>query len=174
MSSTKVITGEVRLSYANVHIPTAMEEGQDKKYNCMLLIPKTAKKTINDIRLAEKIALADLKVKLGGKIPVSAKMSVLRDGDEEHPGDETYEGMYFMGTSTKTEPGLFDENGSSIMSSDQIYSGCYALASINIYEFTKGKKGVTAGLNGLKKTKDGERLGGGVCTASDFENDDLN
>ena len=32
MSETKVITGKVRFSYVEVHEPTAIEEGQDKKY----------------------------------------------------------------------------------------------------------------------------------------------
>lgn len=38
---TKVLTGEVRLSYANLTTPRAVQQGQDAKYSVTLLIPKT-------------------------------------------------------------------------------------------------------------------------------------
>jgi len=43
---TKVVTGKVRFSYVNVFEPRAMQEGGDKKYSVLLLIPKTDKVTI--------------------------------------------------------------------------------------------------------------------------------
>ena len=47
--STKVVTGKVRFSYANVWEPTSIEEGQPKKYNISILVPKKDKKEFKDI-----------------------------------------------------------------------------------------------------------------------------
>jgi hypothetical protein len=80
----------------------------------------------------------------------------------------------FFNASSKTKPALFDENGDPIMDKEDLYSGCYGRASVNFYPFSNsGNKGVAAGLNGLKKLEDGERLSGTVCAASDFEDDEL-
>ena len=37
----KVLTGEVRLSYANLTTPRAAQQGGEPKYSVTLLIPKT-------------------------------------------------------------------------------------------------------------------------------------
>lgn len=171
MANIKVVTGLVRFSYVHVYEPTAMEEGQDKKYNVSILIPKTDKKTIKKFRDAEKEALAALKIANGGKLPKAGKLEILRDGDEEKEGDEAYEGMYFFGASSLKKPRIFDINLDEIMDPDEFYSGCWGRATVNVYEFLKGKKGITCGLQGLQKRKDGEPLGGGGASASDFDDD---
>ena len=43
MSTTKVVTGKVRFSYANVFNPTAMNEGETPKYGVSILIDKSDK-----------------------------------------------------------------------------------------------------------------------------------
>ena len=42
---TKVVTGKVRLSYAHLHEPYAIE-GNDPRYSVSLIIPKSDKETI--------------------------------------------------------------------------------------------------------------------------------
>jgi len=54
----------------------------------------------------------------------------------------------------------------------ELFSGCYGRAIINFYVYdTNGNKGISAGLNGLMKLYDGEPLGGGVVTDSDWDDD---
>lgn len=50
-SNTKVVTGRIRMSYANLFTPRAMVEGQDPKYSLCVLIPKSDKETVNLVRL---------------------------------------------------------------------------------------------------------------------------
>ena len=50
-NNTKVITGKVRFSYANVWEPKSINGG-DEKYSVSLIIPKNDTKTINDIKKA--------------------------------------------------------------------------------------------------------------------------
>ena len=51
-NSSHVITGKVRLSYANLFTPKASEDGGDPKYSVAILIPKSDKATLNKVKAA--------------------------------------------------------------------------------------------------------------------------
>jgi len=57
MSNTRVVTKKVRFSYVHVFEPTAMNEGDTKKYSAAILIPKKDKATIKAIQEAIQSAL---------------------------------------------------------------------------------------------------------------------
>ena len=172
-TDTKVITGIVRLSYAHVWEPHAVNEGQDKKYSCCLLIPKTDTKTITAInRAIEAATQAGMSKKFGGDRP--RKLSTpLRDGDtdETHGGKEDYARHFFLNASSTNRPGIVGRNRQEILDSSEVYSGCYALASVNFYAYnTNGNKGIACGLNHIMKVQDGEFLGGRTRAEDDFAN----
>ena len=175
MSETKVVTGKVRFSYANVFEPTAMEGQELKKYGVSIIIPKSDKKTIAKIEAAILAALEEGKSKFGGKIPTNYKQP-LRDGDEDREDDEVYEGAMFVNANSVQKPSVVDANLDPILEKDEFYSGCYGRASLNFYAFNKnGNKGIACGLNNLQKQEDGERLSGSATTPEeDFgEKDEL-
>ncbi|MED3648529.1 DUF2815 family protein [Halalkalibacterium halodurans] len=166
---TKVITGEIRLSYAHLFTPYAHEAGQEEKYSTAILIPKSDKKTLTAIKKAVDAAKEAGKSKWGGKIPANLK-TPLRDGDEERPDQPEYAGHYFLNASSKTKPGVVDKHLNPIMDSEEVYSGCYARVSINFYAFnTAGNKGVACGLNNVQKLRDGDYLGGRSRAEDDFD-----
>jgi hypothetical protein len=172
---TKVITGKVRLSYAHLFKPTAIEEGQDPKYSVCLLIPKKDKETVKKIKAAIAAAIDAGQDKLknkAGKVPADLK-TPLRDGDEERADDHPeYAGHYFINCSSKQKPGIIDRNRDEIIDSTEVYSGCFARASINFYAFnTAGNKGIAAGLNNVQKLADGDYLGGRSRAEDDFDDD---
>jgi hypothetical protein len=173
MSSTKVITGKVRFSYAHVHEPKAIQEGQKEKYSVSILIPKTDKVTIDKINKAIEAAKQEGKGKWNGKIPAVLKLP-LRDGDAERPDDEAYEGCMFLNANSVNKPGIVGPDREEIMSNEEFYSGCFGRASINFYAYNQsGNKGIACGLNNLQKLEDGDRLsGGGSTAAEDFGSDD--
>lgn len=171
MSQTKVVTGKVRFSYANVWTPTAIDAEATKKYNVSLLIPKADTATVDKIKKAIEEACADYKSKNNGKLPKNFKMP-LRDGDEEREEDDAYAGHYFVNASSLRQPLVLDADKEEILDKDEFYSGCYGRAVINFYFFDKaGNKGVASGLNAVMKLKDGEPLGGGGASADDFDDD---
>jgi hypothetical protein len=176
--STKVVTGVVRASYLHIWEPSAVNEGDQKKYSASLIIPKSDKATIAKIEAAVKAACEQGKSKWGGKIPAKLKLP-LRDGDEERPEDEAYADSWFLNSNCKTKPGIVDSNAQPIMNQDEVYSGCFIRASVTFYPFdTNGNKGIACGLNHIMKVKDGEPLGGRSTAESDFaavlgEADDL-
>jgi hypothetical protein len=174
-SDTKMITGKVRLSYAHIWKPRASEEGQDPKYSVCLLIPKSDRDTLMKIKkcvdAARNLGVTNL---WNGKLPPSLKLP-LRDGDAERPDSPEYAGHYFLNCNSGQKPGIVstqrDESGwIPIREESEVYSGCYARASINFFPFsTKGNKGVGAGLNNIQKLADGEPLSGRTRPEDDFD-----
>lgn len=177
MSTTKVITGMVRFSYANVWEPRAMDENSEPKYSVSILIPKKDKVTLKKIKDAIEAAKEQGKSKWGGKIPGGLKLP-LRDGDTDKPDNPEYEDCMFLTASSSQRPGIIDAQMNDILDKDEFYSGCYGRASLNFYAFAVGSKGVAVGLNNLQKLKDGDNLTGRTSAQDDFgseeyEEDDL-
>ena len=167
VQSTKVVTGTVRLSYANLFEATSIDGG-DKKYSVSLLIPKSDKATIAKIEAAIDAAKEAGKAKWGGKIPKNLKLP-LRDGDEDRPEDDAYMGHFFINASSKTKPGVVDKALNPVLDTEEVYSGCFGRASINFYPFdVNGNKGIAAGLNNVQKLKDGDALSGKSRAEDDF------
>lgn len=167
-ATTKVVTGKVRFSYANVWEPRAMEGSDRAKYSVSILIPKTDSATLSRVKEAIDTALKEGIAKLGGKIPPTWK-NPLRDGDIERPDNPEYAEHMFVNANSDNRPGIVDVNLNPIIEKEDFYSGCYGRASINFYAFnTNGNKGVACGLNNLQKLADGERLSGGSSAEEDF------
>lgn len=167
-AKTKVITGVVRLSYANLWEPKSINGGKEK-YSVSLIIPKSDTKTISKINAAVDAAIEEGKGKFGGKIPNKAALKLpLRDGDLERD-DEAYKDSYFVNANSVTAPQLVDRNLDDITQKSEVYSGIYARASINFYAFnSNGNRGVACGLGNIQKIRDGEPLGGKSSAEDDF------
>lgn len=172
--ATKVLTGEVRLSYANLTTPRAPQQGGEAKYSVTLLIPKTDAATIADINASIKAAYEDgVNKKWGGAHPTPK--TIVHDGDGLRPsglpfGDEC-KGHWVLTASTKNKPQVVGiDNINCELAPSDIYSGMYARVTINFFAYdTAGSKGVGCGLGNVMKTRDGEPLSGGASAASDFD-----
>lgn len=172
---TKVLTGEVRLSYVNLVTPKAQNQGDTPKYSVQLLIPKTDAATVADIRSAINAA-ADKAVneKWGGVRPATDFTSILHDGDGIKPDVGTpyapeCKGHYVLNASSEFKPGVVDQSNINVeLAPQDIYSGMYARVTLNFYGYKNRKVGVGCGLGNVMKTRDGEPLGGGASAASDF------
>ncbi len=170
-NTTKVVTGVVRLSYANVWEPASINGGSPK-YSVSLLIPKHDEKTVAAINAAIDAAIRDGAAKFGGKIPNRAALKLpLRDGDTERD-DEAYKGCWFLNANSTTAPQIVDRSVQPILDRGEVYSGCYARVSINFYAFnTNGNRGIACGLGNIQKVRDGEPLAGKSSAADDFQTD---
>lgn len=162
-ATTKVVTGLVRFSYANVWEPKSMKEGGVKKYSTALIIPKSDKACLSKLNIAIETAIELGKSKFGKNWdPKKPKFHLpLRDGDVDRPEDEAYEKAMFINASNKTKPGIVDKYKAAITNQDEFYSGCYGHASISFYPFdTNGNNGIACALNHVMKVKDGEAFSG--------------
>jgi len=169
---TKVVTGVVRLSYANVWEPKSINGGAEK-YSVSLIIPKSDTKTLSAINEAVNAAIEEGRGKFGGKIPNKAALKLpLRDGDIDRPDDEAYANSYFINANSITAPQIVDRNVNPILERSEVYSGVYARVSINFYAFnSNGNKGIACGLGNIQKIRDSEPLGGRTNAADDFATD---
>ena len=167
-TETKVVTGVVRLSYANVWEPASINGGTPK-YSVSLIIPKDDEKALAAINAAIDAAIQDGVSKFGGKIPNRAALKLpLRDGDIERD-DEAYKGSYFVNANSTTAPQIVDRAVQPVLDRGEVYSGCYARVSINFYAFnTNGNRGVACGLGNIQKVKDGDPLSGKSSAVVDF------
>jgi len=145
--SVRLVLKNVRLSYAHVWEPQpAREADRDPKYTTSIIIPKSDTEQIKKIEAAIE------------KLP-------LRDGDTERD-DEAYRDSMFLSASSKTRPGIVDQNVEPILDRDEIYSGVYVNISIDFYAFNvKTNRGIACGLGNIQKVRDGEALGGGAIKA---------
>ena len=173
---TKVITGEARLSYANLWEPKSINGGVPK-YSVSIIIPKSDTRTIAKIKAAIEAAYREGETKLKGNVKTVPALSVLktplRDGDTERPDDEAYADSYFINANSATAPGIVDSACETIIERSQIYSGVYARASVNFFAFnSNGNKGIACGLNNIQKLRDGDPLGGKSRAEDDFATDD--
>jgi hypothetical protein len=167
LNNNRVVTNEVRLSYANVWEPKSIN-GSDPKYSVSIIIPKDDKETIDLISQAIDNAIVDGVSKFGGKKPNKAALKLpLRDGDTERD-DEAYENAYFVNANSKNAPQIVGADRLPITDETEVYSGCYARVSLNFYAFnSNGNKGIACGLGNIQKVRDGESLGGGHISASE-------
>ena len=168
-SKTKVVTGLVRLSYANVWEPKAANENAQPKYSVSIIIPKRDKETLKKINDAIDAAIEEGIGKFGGKKPNKAAIKLpLRDGDVERD-DEAYKGHWFINANSTTAPQIVDRQVKPILDRSEVYSGCYARVSLNFFAFnSNGNKGIACGLGNIQKVRDGEPLGGKSTAADDF------
>ena len=171
INKTKVVTGVVRLSYANVWEPKAANEGQTPKYSVSLIISKEDKETIAKVNAAIDAALEEGIGKFGGKKPNKATLKLpLRDGDIERDEDEAYANSYFINANSPIAPQIVDTKVQPILERSEVYSGVYARVSINFYAFnSNGNKGVACGLGNIQKVRDGEPLGSKSKATDDFD-----
>lgn len=173
VNPAKVIIKNVALSYVHVLAPFK-GEGQEAKYSCVILLPKTNQELITAVKRGIKNAYDEgQKGKWNGKGPDPKNCKIpLRDGDKERPGDEVFKGCYFMTASAKTRPGVIDLYGRDLTEpgrEEEVYSGMLANVSVTFFAFnTSGNKGIACGLNNVQKVKDGERLGGRISATADF------
>lgn len=167
-NNTKVVTGVVRLSYANVWEPKSINGGAEK-YSVSLIIPKSDKKTISEIEKAIDNAIKEGASKFGGKVPNKSTLKLpLRDGDSERD-DEAYKDSFFVNANSTTAPQIVDTRVQPILDRNEVYSGVYARVSITFYAFnSNGNKGIACGLGNIQKVRDGEPLGGRSNATDDF------
>lgn len=171
MATKTIVKG--RLSYVHLMEPAAPVEGQDPVYSVSLIIKKDQTDEINRIREAIKEVYAEQGDRLKGNgksIPALKDIRIpLRDGDEAKPDDPDYADSYFISLKSKDKPGIVDRNCRRITDPEKVYSGCYGRVSMSLFCYcVNGSRGISASLNNVQITGDGERLGGKPTAEEDF------
>ena len=174
--ATKVLTGEVRLSYEHLTKPyaNANNPGQDPRFSVTLLIPKADVATKADIdqsiRAAYEKGVSD---NWKGARP-QLRNALIYDGDGFRNDGSKFgpecAGHWVITAASKRKPGVVHVSNLNVeLAPQDIYSGMYARVTLNFYPFdVSGNRGVGCGLGNVMKTRDGEPLSGGASAAADF------
>ena len=178
--ATKVLTGEVRLSYCHLNEPyaNASTPGAKKRFGATLLIPKSDTATKADIDAAMRAAYEDgVANKWKGMRP-QLSSPLIWDGDGKRKGGDSFgpecKGHWVITANTPNDqrkPQVVDVSNINVeLDPRDVYSGMYARVTLNFFSFSQGgNKGVGCGLGNVMKTRDGEPLSGGSSAASDFD-----
>jgi hypothetical protein len=172
-----VVTGKVRISYANVFNPKSINGG-DEKYSGSFLVRKDDEVTLEKINSAVEVAIADgIATKWNGKRPGNLKLP-LRDGDKERADDPAYVGHYFFNASSKNAPQIVsttrdaDGKPEKLTDTTKLFSGCYVRAGVDFYPFNaNGNRGVAVGLQTVQLLETGAPLGASASATDDFADD---
>lgn len=173
---TKVLTGEVRLSYVNLVAPRVNNNDPTAtpKYSVTLLIPKSDVAVKQNIDASIEAAAADAQGKIWNGVRPPVMPVPIHDGDGVRENGTPYgpecKGCWVITASSKNKPQVVHQSdiNTELLPQD-IYSGMYARVTINFFGYSRaGKKGVGCGLGNVMKTRDGEALAGGASAAADF------
>jgi hypothetical protein len=171
---TKVLTGEVRLSYASLVQPRAQKDGGDAKYSVTLLIPKTDTDTKAHLDQAVQACIADAVAKTWGGVKPPQIPIPVHDGDGVRDSGLPYgaecAGHWVLTASSKMRPQVVSQQDiTTELLPQDIYSGMYGRVTIRFFAYNNsGKKGIGCGLGNVMKTREGEPLSGGASAAVDF------
>lgn len=174
---TRVVTGEVRLSYVNLLKPRENQFGGEPKYSVTILVPKSDVTTKQRIDAAIEAAKQLGKQKWNGVIPPMIATPV-HDGDGVKPNDgmpygEECKGHWVINATSSADqpPKIVDVNLNPILDPTEVYSGMYARIAVNFGAYAaQGKKGIGCYIStNVQKTRDGEPLGAAAPdAATDF------
>jgi hypothetical protein len=159
----------VRLSYPNLFVAKAIEEGKELKYSASFLLNKKEHAgLIAEIeKMTERVALDEFKKKVKlNRVP-------LRDGNEKEDKDGYGDEVMFLNAGNTKRPVVVDRDLTPLTADDpKPYAGCYVNATIRLFAFDhpKGGKGVSSSLRAVQFVKDGESFGAGPVDAEqEFE-----
>lgn len=156
----------VRLSYPQLFVAKAMEEGKEPKYSASFLLNKKQHAgLIKEIEAATQRVALDLFKK---KVPL--KRQPLRDGNERSDKEGYGDEIMFINASEVRRPVVVDRDLTPLTKDDpKPYAGCYVNATIRLfaYDHAKGGKGVSAALRAVQFVKDGESFGAGPVNAEE-------
>lgn len=185
---TVMMTPTFRVSFAKLFTPEAYGEG-DPKYSVTAIVDTAKiKKDLTEGTAAEKAAAERDKQRLTALIKYAESVGIekfgkaefekmrrlnqfkwpFRDGEEKEL-DGYGPGKIFFTLSTWTPPGVVGRDGRTRLTEEEMYSGCYAHATVFCKAFDNKSKGVSFRLNNIQKLGEGPRFSGATLPEEDFE-----
>jgi len=169
LTETKFRTPEFRVSFPHLFEAHTVQEGDKPSYSVQMIFDRDTKLTVfkKAVKAVQKSKFQDKKIK-------SEKIKHVRDGNEIENSDgeirpETKDKWVIQVASKNRRPRVLNARREDIINPDEIYGGCYAVAVIEAYGYdNQYGRGISFGLLGVQKTRDGEPFVGGVST-DDFE-----
>lgn len=156
----------VRLSYPQLFVAKAIEEGKTPKYSATFLLDKKQHAALiaQMEKTIDRVALDQFKKKVKlNRVP-------LRDGNEKEDKEGYGDDVMFVNATNDKRPVVCDRDRTTLTADDpKPYAGCYVNARIRLFAFDhpQGGKGVSASLRAVQFVKDGESFGAAPVNVED-------
>lgn len=161
---TKVITPVFRADFVYINEPYTDHSAQEEdtktppknRYCLTMLFDKDDSETA-----LIRAAIEEVKEENFAKKQFSTLWNPLRDGDEDTKscGKPWYKHKLFAKASSFYQPGVVDKNLKVIADYSEIYSGCYARASVLIKPFFHARRnGICLVLENIQKISEGQPI----------------
>ena len=162
--ANKIITPEFRGSFVHLDRPSTMKGQPDSEPRYQMLCAFDADDEFWDIM---EDAVEQAAKEKFGKVPPKFK-SPIKDGDDEEY--DNLKGCLYFNASNSRKPGVVDQGMSPVIDPEELYSGAWYRASVNVWawEHPTGGKGASVSLNNVMKIKNDQRYDGGTAAQDDF------
>lgn len=159
---TRVLTPVFRLSFPYLFKARIDPKGKkDPMFELVMLFPKA--ENLEALKTAARVAAL-------ARWPDAASRPTLknpfRDGNEKKL--DGYKDTITVRASSSKQPAIYDGQRLPITQESLVYAGCYCRATVNAFAYdTDGNRGVSFGILGLQKVRDGQAFGPS-CDPEDF------
>lgn len=161
----------VRISFPNLHVPTAVKKGDKLKYNATFIMP-TDHPQFEEVKQAIRDTITK-KWPAGRPAALTPDRICVRDGATKLAKDNTPmngfgPGTVFFAASNAKRPTVVDRDRTTLTENDyKPYAGCMVNATVNFWgQDNQWGKRVNAELTGVQFYADNEAFGGGSPPAS--------
>lgn len=186
-----VLTPTFRVSYPNVFRAKMNDLSKKEEYSLVALFPKG-----QNLSTLEQECLRAAREKWGdgsfakgephkngniyfktakGMIPIrlpfrdQGEQRLDKEGQPKDIPNGYEKGAMYLNLKSNQRPGLVDRKNQDIIDESVFYAGCYADAAVNAFAYDqKGNKGISLGLQALRKVKDGDPLSSRVKAQDAF------
>lgn len=178
-ATSKVIKLQnVRLSFPNLWVPKAFEEGQKPRYEATFILDPSNDEHAGIIKQLRQAAFEVAKETYSGEMPKSVKMcfgnsdgTPVKVGPNGYRNDvkeyDGYEEMFYIGSANKTKPKVVDRARDDAgkfplitEESGRVYGGCFVNGTITLWgQNNKFGKRINANLRAVQFVRDGEAFG---------------
>jgi len=162
VTSEKIPLSVVRFSFPVIWKAKSFATDQEPKFQATFLLDPSDKAHASMIKQIKKEAKR-IVMEQFGEVPKGIKKCYgLADKHDKKKEYDGYAGMFYIQTSSTTQPTLADRNRNEVVESDGVlYAGCYVNTVITLWcqDHPVGGKGVNANLRIVQFVKNGEAFG---------------
>lgn len=166
----ELITEEIRIAFPSLDAPRRVLDSKRETYQATLLLPADF-----DLKPLRKAIAAVVREQWGdtakkkgdriyvvkGKKRVALRLPIIEAAEKADQYDGYDEDGHYVNASSGMQPRLVDRRNRAA-DAEGFYGGCWCRVHLKAYAWdNKSGCGVSFSLEGLQKTKDDERFGGG-------------
>ena len=156
MQNDRIKTPAFTIVFPAIFTPRASAEGQEPKYSCIAVFPKS-----EDLTALKHLIKDAADARWNGKYPKNLRNPMM-DGDSDAKPEwgDVFKNAVYVRLSSKFKPPVCNAARRELTDPESVYGGQKCVAIIHAYAYSNaGNNGVSLGLDALQVVAEGKRLG---------------